>query len=98
MGKIRLLWYADSPAASTGFGRVSQGILENLYQTNNYDIYMLGINHPLGDPHKYEGILKIFVLEILDSQDQRVLMLKPFLIRKNLRLSQKHQKINRLVG
>jgi len=59
-GKIRLLWIGDSPAVSTGFGRVSQGVLEGLYQTGKYDISVLGINHPIGDPHRYEGMFRIY--------------------------------------
>jgi glycosyltransferase involved in cell wall biosynthesis len=58
--KIRLLWIGDSPAVTTGFGRVSQSIMENLFETEKYEIYCLGINHPMGDPHRYEGMIKIF--------------------------------------
>lgn len=58
--RIRLLWIGDSPAVSTGFGRVSQGILEGLYQTGKYEISVLGINHPIGDPHRYEGMFRIY--------------------------------------
>lgn len=60
MEKIRLLWIGDSPAVTTGFGRVSQGVLERLYQTGNYEISVLGINHQVGDPHRYEGMLRIY--------------------------------------
>jgi hypothetical protein len=60
MSKIKLLHMADSPAVSTGFGRVSQAILEQLYNKKEYDIYVLAINHPIGDPHKYEGMFKIY--------------------------------------
>lgn len=59
-GKIRILWVGDSPASSTGFGRVSQAVLENLYQTGNYDVSVLGINHVIGDPHRYEGMFRIY--------------------------------------
>lgn len=59
-GKIKLLWIGDSPAVSTGFGRVSQGILEGLYQTGKYDVSVLGINHQIGDPHRYEGMFRIY--------------------------------------
>ena len=58
--KLRLLWVGDSPAVSTGFGRVSQGILEGLYQTGKYDVSVLGINHQIGDPHRYEGMFRIY--------------------------------------
>jgi intein/homing endonuclease len=59
-GKIKLLWCGDSPAASTGFGRVSQAILENLYSLGRYDISVLGVNQQIGDPHCYEGIFRIY--------------------------------------
>ncbi|MFA7101545.1 MAG: hypothetical protein WC196_07500, partial [Bacilli bacterium] len=59
-GKIKLLWVGDSPAVSTGFGRVAQGILESLYQTGRYSVSVLGINHPIGDPHRYEGMFRIY--------------------------------------
>jgi len=58
--RIGLLWIGDSPAVTTGFGRVSQGILEALYQTGKYRISVLGINHPIGDPHRYEGMFRIY--------------------------------------
>jgi D-inositol-3-phosphate glycosyltransferase len=60
MAKIKLLWLGDSPAVSTGFGRVSQAILENLYQSDKYEVAVLGINHPIGDPHRYEGMFRIY--------------------------------------
>ncbi len=59
-GKIKLLWIGDSPAFNTGFGRVSQSVLENLYRTDRYSISVLGINHEIGDPHRYEGMFKIY--------------------------------------
>jgi glycosyltransferase involved in cell wall biosynthesis len=59
-GKIKLLWIGDSPAVTTGFGRVSQSVLENLYSTDRYSISVLGVNHLVGDPHKYEGMFKIY--------------------------------------
>jgi len=59
-GKIKLLWIGDSPAVTTGFGRVAQGILEGLIQTGNYQVSVLGINHPIGDPHRYEGMIRIY--------------------------------------
>ncbi len=58
--KINILWIGDSPAVSTGFGRVSQGILESLFQTGKYNVSVLGINHPIGDPHRYEGMFRIY--------------------------------------
>lgn len=58
--RTRLLWIGDSPAVSTGFGRVSQGILEGLYQTGRYDMSVLGVNHLIGDPHRYEGMFRIY--------------------------------------
>lgn len=58
--KIKLLWIGDSPAVTTGFGRVSQGVLEGLQNTGKYQISVLGINHPIGDPHRYEGMMRIY--------------------------------------
>lgn len=60
MNKVSLLWIGDSPAVSTGFGRVAQGVLEGLYQTGRYNISVLGINHQVGDPHRYEGMFRIY--------------------------------------
>lgn len=60
MNKIKLLWIGDSPAVTTGFGRVSQGVLENLFNSDKYSISILGINHPVGDPHRYEGMFRIY--------------------------------------
>jgi D-inositol-3-phosphate glycosyltransferase len=62
--RIRLLWVGDSPAVSTGFGRVAQGVLEGLYQTGKYEISVLGINHPIGDPHRYEGMFRIYPAKV----------------------------------
>ena len=58
--KTKLLWIGDSPAVTTGFGRVSQAVLEYLYNTEKYDVSVLGVNHPVGDPHKYEGMFRIY--------------------------------------
>lgn len=58
--EIKLLWLGDSPAVTTGFGRVSQSVLENLYSTGKYKISVIGINHPIGDPHIYEGMFRIY--------------------------------------
>jgi glycosyltransferase involved in cell wall biosynthesis len=58
--RIKILWIGDSPAVSTGFGRVAQGVLESLYQTGRYSVSVLGINHPIGDPHRYEGMFRIY--------------------------------------
>jgi len=58
--RVKLLWIGDSPAVTTGFGRVSQGVLEGLYQTGKYSVSVLGINHPVGDPHRYEGMFRIY--------------------------------------
>ncbi len=59
-GRVKILWIGDSPASSTGFGRVSQAILENLYQTGRYEVSVLGVNHIVGDPHRYEGMFRIY--------------------------------------
>jgi len=58
--KTKLFWIGDSPAVTTGFGRVSQGVLEGLLRTGKYEISVLGINHPIGDPHRYEGLIRIY--------------------------------------
>jgi glycosyltransferase involved in cell wall biosynthesis len=58
--RTKILWIGDSPAVSTGFGRVAQGVLEGLYQTGRYSVSVLGINHPIGDPHRYEGMFRIY--------------------------------------
>ena len=50
--KIRLVYYGDSPSASTGFGTVAKNILIPLYKTGNYDISVLGVNY-WGDPHPF---------------------------------------------
>ncbi len=60
MSKIRLLYFSDSPASNTGFSRVAQGILENLLQTDKYQISILGINHDTNSPHRYEGMFRIY--------------------------------------
>jgi glycosyltransferase involved in cell wall biosynthesis len=60
MNKIKLLFFGDSCECNTGFSRVSQAILEGLYNKGEYDISILGINHPIGDPHRYEGMFKIY--------------------------------------
>lgn len=89
MSKIRLLWYGDSPAVTTGFGRVSQSVLERLYKTGNYDIYVLGINHVIGDPHRYEGRFKIFPAKArgnvygLDRVEEVINKVKPQIIIMN---------------
>jgi glycosyltransferase involved in cell wall biosynthesis len=50
--KIKVLAYCDSPTCATGFGTVSRNIFEGLYNTDRYDIDILGINY-WGDPHDY---------------------------------------------
>jgi D-inositol-3-phosphate glycosyltransferase len=45
MSKYRLLFWGDSPTTATGFGQVSKNILKMLYDTNKYDINIVGINH-----------------------------------------------------
>ena len=44
--KKKLLCYSDSVLATTGFGIVSKHILNALYQTGEYEIHQLAINHP----------------------------------------------------
>ena len=54
--QIRILVHADSPRVSTGFGRVTSGIFNNLAKTGKYKIDFFGVND-LGfyepDPDKY---------------------------------------------
>lgn len=45
MAKIKILFYGDSPTCATGFGQVSKNVLRQLYDTNKYDISIIGINH-----------------------------------------------------
>ncbi len=42
--KYKVLIWADSPTASTGFGTVTKYICEGLYRTGKFDIDILGIN------------------------------------------------------
>ena len=49
--KIKMLVYADSVTASTGFGVVMKNILLPLHNTGKYEITMLGINY-WGTPHQ----------------------------------------------
>lgn len=48
--KPRLLWYADSPTAASGFGNVSRGLLQHL--VGRFDVTVFGINES-GLPHPW---------------------------------------------
>lgn len=52
--KIRILAHIDSPAVSTGFGKVAAGIFDNLPR-DKYDITIFGVNDAGGwkDPDKF---------------------------------------------
>ena len=52
-----LLAICDTPTVSTGFGVVSNNILNNI--RHEWDIHILGINYH-GDPHKYQDRFKIY--------------------------------------
>lgn len=49
MPKPRVLWVGDSPTVPTGFGRVTENILERLRK--EWAVGVLGINYE-GDPHR----------------------------------------------
>jgi len=53
MAKRRILALIDTPTCATGFGAVARNVLRNLYDTGNYDIDIIGINH-YGDPYDIE--------------------------------------------
>jgi glycosyltransferase involved in cell wall biosynthesis len=48
--KPHILWYGDSPTASSGFGNVSAGIIGELH--SKYDFTVFGINYD-GFPHEH---------------------------------------------
>lgn len=58
-GPIKVLYWGDSPTACTGFGTVAREIILRLTRTGRYEFITLGINY-FGDPHPYEGMLRIF--------------------------------------
>src|SRR3990167_2716649 len=58
--KIKILVYADSPACSTGFGKVVKGIFKNLAQTGKYEITIFGINDLGGWKDPQEHPYKIY--------------------------------------
>ena len=57
--KVKLLYYGDSPTATTGFGKVAKEILLRLKETGKYEIVCLGINY-YGDPTPLDGVLPIY--------------------------------------
>ena len=67
--KIKILVYAESPAVSTGFGRVIKGIFTPLAKSGDYDIDVFGINDRGGwkDPEEYP--FKIYPAMSLGSPD-----------------------------
>lgn len=53
MNKLNVLFWADTPTCSTGFGQVTKNILKLLYKTGKYNFNVLGINHN-GDSYNHE--------------------------------------------
>ena len=49
-GKPKFLWFGDGAPVATGFGRVSESILDGLFELNKYELVQLGLNY-YGDPH-----------------------------------------------
>jgi len=56
--KIKVLWYGDTPAVQTGFGRVARELLNRLRETGKYEIVCLGLNDR-GEPHPIREKFKI---------------------------------------
>ena len=67
--KIRVLYYGDSPTACTGFGSVARELILRLNETGKYEFFILGVNY-YGEPHEFEGLLKIFPTSSDDPQGQ----------------------------
>ena len=65
--KTRVLYWGDSPTAATGFGTVAREIIPRLHETGKYEIFTLGLNY-FGDPHEFEGTLRIFPVSADDPQ------------------------------
>ncbi len=66
-GKIKVLLYGDSPTACTGFGTVARELILRLQRTGRFEFMILGINY-FGDPHEFEGTLRIFPVAQDDMQ------------------------------
>ncbi len=66
-GKIRVLYYGDSPTACTGFGTVARELILRLVDTGKFEFTILGLNY-YGEPHEFEGRLKIFPTSADDPQ------------------------------
>lgn len=66
--KITILWYGDSPAVRTGFGRVSYEFLKRLHATGKYIIYALGINDK-GDDCPIKRLPNFTVIPCPDLQN-----------------------------
>jgi len=79
----KVLAYLDSPTCTTGFATVARNVLDQLWQTNEYEIEVIGINyhggwHPSGlverykiDPAKNNPYGDIFGTEKLIKTIQR---------------------------
>lgn len=48
--KKTVLWFGDSPTATTGYGKVAHNILMGLHKLDKYNLVAFGINYH-GDPH-----------------------------------------------
>ncbi len=66
-GKIRVLYYGDSPTACTGFGTIARELITRLAETGKFEFTILGLNY-YGEPHEFEGQLKIFPTSADDPQ------------------------------
>ena len=63
----KLLWYGDSPTASTGFGTVSRNVLAALYATGEWEITVHGVNY-FGTVHDFP--YQIHPAKTQDDDDQ----------------------------
>lgn len=48
--KKRILWHSDSPTCATGFGNVARSLLAELYDPEQWELTVIGINHA-GEPY-----------------------------------------------
>jgi len=65
--KIRVLYHGDSPTACTGFGTVARELILRLVETGKFEFTILGLNY-FGEPHEFEGQLRIFPVSPDDPQ------------------------------
>jgi glycosyltransferase involved in cell wall biosynthesis len=67
--KKKIFAYSDSTLASTGFGVVSRYILRALWETGEYNIHQLGINHPAKFSSTEETPWQIVPAKLHDPKD-----------------------------